>query len=284
MRATGAKAVTLALGLAIALYLGSAGYLYVFQRSYVFQPGGTLVAPALLGLADVGPVRIRMRDGVRLSAWYAPPAAGQPTLLYFHGNAGSLSDRADRFRQVRAAGFGLLAASYRGFPGSEGEPSEAALVADGLELFDWLAAREGPIVLHGESIGAAVAIQVAAQRPIRALVLEAPFTAALDIAQAAYPWLPARLLMSDPFLSRDHIGKVKAPLLIVHGAQDRLIPVAHGRRLYAIAPEPKRLAIIETAGHVDLWDHGLWAIESGFLAAAPPPRPSSPDVIRQSSP
>ena len=162
-------------------------------------------------------IAIQANDGTVLSGWYAAAAPGQPTLLYFHGNAGTISGRSERFKQVIDSGFGLLAMSYRGYPGSEGSPSEAALFSDALEIFDWLAERTDRIVVYGELLGTAVACHVAAGREAGALVLEAPFTSALDIAAATYPWVPVGLLMRDPFLSRDAITHVDEPVLILHG-------------------------------------------------------------------
>jgi uncharacterized protein len=257
-------AVLLVLALAALLYLAAVAYLYAIQRHVVFQPGGALARPDESGLAGVEVLSLPMPDGTLLSAWHAPAEPGRPTLLYFHGNAGNVSWRAERFRDVLDAGFGLLAPSYRGYPGSGGSPSEAALVADGLALFDWLAGRADGVVLYGESLGTGVAVAVAAERDAHALVLEAPYTATLDIAAEAYPWIPVRLLMKDPFPSRERIARVDEPVLIVHGKEDRVIPVEHGRRLFSLAREPKRLVILEGAGHAELWPR-VWPEVLAFL-------------------
>jgi fermentation-respiration switch protein FrsA (DUF1100 family) len=257
------------LGLCGAAYLMPVSYLYVFQRNFVFKPVGELTAPADKGLAGVAVRRFAMADGVRLTGWYAPAEAGKPSVLYFHGNAGNLSGRAERFRTVLASSFGLWAASYRGYPGSDGSAEERKLIADGLALYDWLAERTGKIVVHGESLGTGIATAVAARRDARALVLEAPYTAAVDIAADHYPWMPVGLLMTDQIRSRDHIRNVSAPVLIVHGTEDRVIPVAHGKRLFALANEPKRLAIVDGARHNDLWSRGLWQHVLRLLAANP---------------
>ena len=249
----------------VAAYGAAVGYLYLFQRSFVFQPGGTLATPAEEGLDSVEIVTITTADGTALTGWHAEPQAGRPSILYFHGNASNISARADHFRPMLDSGFGLLAMSYRGYPGSGGSPSEAALLSDGLELFDWLAARSEAIVPYGESLGSGVAIHVASERPARALILEAPFTAAVDIARATYPWVPVGLLMHDQFVSRERIARVEEPVLIVHGAEDRIVPVEHGRQLFGMAREPKRLQIFEAAGHHDLWDRGLWPVVLEFL-------------------
>jgi fermentation-respiration switch protein FrsA (DUF1100 family) len=251
------------------VYAFPASYLYFFQRSFVFKPGGELATPADKGLAGVEVRSFEMADGVRLTGWYAPAGAGKPSVLYFHGNAGNLSGRSERFGTVLASGFGLLVASYRGYPGSEGSPGERELIADGLVLYDWLAGQSDQIVVHGESLGTGIAVAVAASRDARALVLEAPYTAAVDIAAKQYPWMPVGFLMTDQFRSRERIGGVSEPLLIVHGTDDPVIPVGHGRRLFALAGEPKRLAIIEGAGHDDLWPRGLWERVLRFLAENP---------------
>ena len=249
----------------VAGYLAAVGYLFVFQSDYVFEPGGTLEEPDAAGLEGVELVEISARDGTRLVGWYIPARSGMPTVLYFHGNAGSLSRRADHFGQIAETDYGLLAFSYRGYPGSDGSPSEQAFFSDALEIYDWLANRTDDIVVYGESLGTAVATYVAAERPSQALVLEAPFTAALDMAAETYPWAPVSLLMRDPFLSRDHITRVEEPVLIIHGTDDIVVPVEHGRRLFEFAGEPKALEIIEGAGHSNLWDRGLWPKVLTFL-------------------
>jgi len=263
-------------GAACSAYIAAAGYLYLFQRSYVFHPDATIVAPAERALEGVESATIEAQDGTRLAGWYNAAEPGRPTVLYFHGNAGTIAGRADRFRQILASGFGLLAMNYRGYGGSAGSPSEAALFSDGVEIFDWLAERSGTIVVHGESLGTAVATYVAAERPAAALILEAPFTAALDIAAATYPWVPVRLLMRDPLLSREHIRRVEEPVLIVHGTADAVVPVDYGERIYEAAGEPKEIAIVDGAGHSDLWERGLWAIALGFLERNGAPAQAAP--------
>jgi uncharacterized protein len=246
-------------------YLAAVGYLFAFQRDYIFKPDGTLASASEKGLPGVEVVTFEAADGTTLTGWFQPAEPGEPTLLYFHGNAGNISERAKRFKQVVDSGFGFLAMSYRGFAGSGGTPSETALVSDGLEIFDWLAKRSDAIVIYGESLGTGVATEVAARRESRGLVLEAPYTAALDIAAATYPWVPVGLLMRDPFLSREHIKDVEEPVLIVHGTGDQVIPIEQGERLFEIAREPKSLAIIDGGRHSDLWDRGLWSIVVEFL-------------------
>lgn len=251
--------------IAAAVYVALVGALYLFQRSFVFQPHGTHNPPAELGLDAVNVVTHTTADGTELYGWHAGPAPGRPSVLYFHGNAGNISMRVESFRKILDSGLGLLAMSYRGYAGSGGKPTEDALLSDGLELFDWLSERGAPIVLYGESLGSGVAIYVASEREAAAVVLEAPYTAAVDIARATYPWVPVGLLMHDQFLSRERIGRVAEPVLILHGADDAIVPVDHGRRMFELASEPKRLEVMEGVGHIGLWEQGLWPTVLDFL-------------------
>lgn len=253
------------LTLAVA-YCAIAGLMYLYQRDLVFRPFGTLTDPAENGLVEVAADRAQMADGTRIAVWHKPPARpGLPTLLYFHGNGGNLTHRAKRYRQVVDSGIGLYAPTYRGYAGADGDPSEEALISDALEHFDRLHAGTNDIIVYGESLGTGIAVAVAQQRDAGALILEAPYTAAVDVAAATYPWLPVRTLMRDPFPSRERIKAVNEPLLIVHGRNDTVIPFEHGEALFALANHPKELKVFENGGHNDLWTRGLWPAAMQFL-------------------
>ncbi|NOG08196.1 MULTISPECIES: alpha/beta hydrolase [unclassified Ruegeria] len=236
------------------------GYMYFNQQSLLYKPDGELPDPASVSLADIDVRSMPMSDGTVLTAWAAPAAVeGAPTVLFFHGQSGNLSDRADRFREILNSGYGLLAPSYRGFPGSAGAPSQAGLISDGLELFDQLRSAGEQVVLHGQSLGTGVAAAVAAQRPeAEMLVLEAPFTATVDVAAERYPWLPVSALMRDQFATRDIIDAIEVPTLIFHGTDDQTVPVHHGERLADMGGEGVEFFSVQDGTHNDLWSHGLW--------------------------
>ena len=261
----GKRLIFQSLAALVVVYLAAAGFMYVYQRDFLFRPSGTLTSPQDKGLEGVTAETVTMRDGTRITVWKAPGLADNPTVLYFHGNGGNLSSRAERYRQIVDSGFGLYAATYRGYAGADGSPTETALIADALEHFDRLESSAGEIVIHGESLGTGVAVAVAARRNARAVVLEAPYTGAVDVAAAVYPWLPVSLLMKDPFVSRERIGDVEEPLLVIHGTRDATIPVEHGKALYEMANEPKELMIVDGAGHSKLWTNGLWPAALEFL-------------------
>ncbi|WP_298853314.1 alpha/beta hydrolase [uncultured Ruegeria sp.] len=215
------------------VYAAAVGYMYLNQRTLLFKPSGVLPEPSAVGLADVDVSMVSMADGTELTVWSACAATKDaPTVLFFHGQSGNLGDRADRLKEILNSGYGLLAPSYRGYPESSGTPSEMALISDGLELFDQLDRAGERIVLHGQSLGTAVAAAVAAQRPTaELLVLEAPFTATVDVAAERHPWLPVSALMKDHFATRDIITEIDVPTLIFHGTDDETVPMHHGKPL-----------------------------------------------------
>lgn len=259
----------LALGLVIAYLIVLAG-MYVFQRKLQYYPANGGGAPQDMGVYGASVETLATPDGERIIVWHSPPKEGRPTILYLHGNAGEIADRPLRFNYFQSRGFGLAYVSYRGFGGSSGSPSEAGLITDAVTVHDWLTsegAAPKDIMLLGESLGTGVAVQLAALRQVGAVALEAPFTSAADVAARVYWWLPVRLLMKDQFRSVDYIKRVKAPLLIIHGEQDTLVPAELGKQLFALANEPKELVLVPGFGHEVLFEEATWAKEAEFFSA-----------------
>lgn len=260
--------VKLGLGL-LCLYALVAVALFAFQRRILFVPSPHRVIPAEVGLPDAEIVSTETADGLRLEGWWLAPRDGMPVLLYLQGNGGSIAGRADKAMRMRQRGYGVLLAGYRGYGGNPGQPSETGLIVDGTAWLEHLRAAGVPddrIVLYGESLGTGVATALAGQTNVAAVVLEAPFTSIREIAARRYWFVPVRWLLRDPFDSLARIGDLAAPLLVVHGSDDRLIPVGDGRRLYDAASEPKRMAVIEGGGHTDLVELGAMDAVDSFLA------------------
>ena len=253
--------------IALAGYLGLLAIMYVAQRALMYFPDITRIAPADAGCPQAAEIMLQAADGTNVIAWHVPPKEGRPVVVYFHGNGGSLHYRVARFLPLVADGTGLVALSYRGFGGSQGSPSEAGLIDDARAAYDFARAQhpDAKIVLWGESLGTGVAVAIAAEQEAAAVVLEAPYTSTADIAFAAYPFIPVRLLMKDQFRSDERIGKVKAPLLVLHGAQDRIIPVSYGERLFALANEPKHFVQFARGEHENLDQHGALQAVRDFL-------------------
>lgn len=232
--------------------------MYVVQRSLQYHPERARIAPAEAGLPGAKEITLGTAEGERVIVWNIPPQGDRPLILYFHGNGGALRHRVDRFRALTADGAGLVALSYRGYGGSTGSPSEAGLIADGEAAYRFALAQAPAerIAVIGESLGTGVAVAIAAEHKVGRVILEAPFTSAADIGAAVYWYLPVRLLMKDPFYSDRRIRKLAAPLLVLHGARDNVVPIVYGERLFALANEPKRFVRFAEGGHVDLDDYG----------------------------
>lgn len=246
------------------------GGLAFFQRDMIYHPGKDRIDPADAGVPEMVQVPIRTHDGFMVTGWYAPPRDRfQPTLVLFHGNAGTVANRAHKARAFMDAGFGVLLAGYRGYGGNPGSPSEEGLYADARAALGWLISRgvpEGQIVVYGESLGTGVAVQMGTEHPnLVAVVLEAPYTRLPDLAPIyVLPGL-AEMIMQDRFDNRAKIGQVKAPLLILHGQHDGVVPVAMGRELKERARMGVEAHFIAAAGHNDLYDHGAADITIVFI-------------------
>lgn len=259
-------------GLPLLLWLG--------RERMIFFPAATPGPEAGLGFFPpelaARVVRIRRpagRDGGAeaggagrtLAAYDARPpgwdeAAG-PVVLFAHGNAGNLYWRAPLAADfVRGTGARTVMFDYSGYGGNPGRPSERAVYEDGLAAYDHLVGEgvaPGRIVLYGESLGAAVALAVAAERPVAGVVLQSAFSSASSVALRLYPWLPlTALLVHSSFPNSRRLAPLEVPALVVHGRRDEIIPFAEGRRLAAAAPERAELLTIEDAGHNDLFEVG----------------------------
>jgi fermentation-respiration switch protein FrsA (DUF1100 family) len=237
-------------GLYAALFFG----LLFGQRKILFRCDAAEVDPSTLGLA-AETLRLKTEDGESLVAWRIAPAPGQPLILYFHGNAGGLDLRVERFRAFAEAGMGLLAIEYRGYASSTGRPSERGLKLDGEATYA-AAVESGVqperIVVLGESLGSGVAVALAARHNVGALVLDSPYSSIADVAAAAYWFVPVRALLRDPFRNDLLIARVNAPTLMVHGTNDPVVPIRFGEKLFALANPPKTFWRVEGGDHLAL--------------------------------
>ena len=268
------------LALVCVCYLSIVAGMYILQRGFMYLPDKHDYSPANVGLSGVDVIGIETSDGEHLQAWHLPAKPGQPTILYLHGNAGSIASRAERLAFYQQHGLGALLVSYRGYGTSSGTPSQDGLVNDALASHDWLVQADimpDNIIVLGESLGAGVAAQLAIKRPLRAVIMEAPFTSTMDVARSVYWWLPVDLLLKDRFETIAIIDQIKAPILIVHGEKDEITPVEQARQLFAKAREPKTLYIIKNASHNGISVEAVWQREQAFidsliaLATAPDP-------------
>lgn len=196
---------------------------------------------------------LRTEDGVKLHAWWVPIENSSVVTLFLHGNGGNVSFYLEHIRQLTAAGSSVLAPDYRGYGRSEGHPSEGGLYRDADAAFRYLLeAGYAPdqIVLYGQSLGTAVAVDLAARKPVRGVVLEAPFPSISAVADRVIPVLGRVAVWG--FDSASKISHVRAPVLVIHGDRDTTVPLELGESLFALAPEPKSFWRVNGAGHTDI--------------------------------
>lgn len=240
-----------ALTLLLVLVLGGTG-LWTVQRRLIYFPDRR--APDL-GLLGPGwePVAYDTADDLTLQAWYRAPDPGQPVVIVFNGNAGNRGGRVAFGAGLAAAGLGVLLTDYRGYGGNPGHPTEAGLGRDARAALEFVTDRAAGnlVVYFGESLGAAVAVELATYAPPAALVLRSPFTSLADVGRVHYPWLPVSALLKDRYPSMERIGSVSAPTLVIAGEVDSIVPVDQSRALYAAAPGQKRLLVVPHADHND---------------------------------
>lgn len=227
------------------------GALYFLANRSAFNPSkypqGFWVLQSQVGASDVW---LDTPDGVQLHAWWVHREDTRLATLFLHGNSGNLSDRIPHLREITAAGSSVLILDYRGYGKSGGRPTEKGIYIDSETAFVYLLGhgyRAKQIVLHGESLGTAVAVDLASRRPCAGLILEAPFTSGSDVADTKLPVL-GRLLIHS-FDSARKIRWVLKPKLFIHGDEDEVIPERLGQSLYANAQAPKSFWVIEGAGH-----------------------------------
>lgn len=260
---------------ALALYLAICLGMGIFQRSFLYNPAPDWEDPGAHGLPQAERITLAVQDGTVLQGWWIKPRREDaPVFLYFHGNSGGLDRRAGRFGLMAADGSGVLAFSYRGYGGSGGKPGEAALHADAAAIYTELVKTVAPsrIILFGESLGTGVALNLSRKVEARAVILDSPYLSILRLAEMAYPWLPVSWLLVDTYRSDLWIGAAKAPVLILHGALDTLIPPVESERLAALG-QPGKVKRIVYPGekHVVFYNRGPDRDVPAFLMAIKAP-------------
>jgi fermentation-respiration switch protein FrsA (DUF1100 family) len=231
--------------------------IWAMQRRLMYFPTGDVPAPGAIGLTDVEPVTFKTADGLGLSAWFvaAPGPSPRVTVLVFNGNAGNRAHRGPLAAAFHRHGLHVLLVDYRGYGGNPGVPTENGLAADSRAARAYVVGRPdvdaSRIVYFGESLGTAVAIDLAVEHPPAALILRSPFTSMADLGQHHYPFLPVRLLLRDRFAAIDQIRRIRVPLLVIAGAHDRVVPIESSRRLYDAVVAPKTLLVLPDADHND---------------------------------
>lgn len=263
---------TLLLGatVAVAVWIVACAFLLIQRHKLIYPFEEWPRAETVSGLPGASVQRVRATDGIDILTWVVKPSNSKPVILYFTGNTGAISDAAPKLREFTLQGFGLVAMNYRGAAGADGTPDQDVIVEDGLRVYDaigdLLPGSSGVPVIYGTSLGAAVAAQIAARRPVKAVLLEVPFARLCETAQFHYPYVPACWILPDQhWASADVVDRVDAPVLIQHGTEDQVIPIEHGRNLFDAASEPKKFIAYQGGRHNDLRLYGAGIDAINFL-------------------
>jgi len=245
--------------------------MFFFQRSFLYHPtvDNYLKDQAINEPSEIEKVKITTEDNIDLVAWfYNKDIEKFKTILFFHGNAGSLENRTYKLNHFKDLNVNFLIIAWRGFNGNEGKPNEVGLYNDAKSAIAWLNLKgvtEENIILYGESLGTGVAVEVAQNKNYAGIILESPYTSMVNMGQKYYPIFPVRFLLKDKFESYKKIKKVSAPILVIHGKVDKIVPVAMGKKMYELANEPKFFYFQEYGDHMVNYDEKLLSTLKKFI-------------------
>ena len=243
-------------------------FLYFYQRSLLYHPNENNYSGDKISV-DIEKVKIQTSDNIELLGWYHEKnLKDYKTLVYFHGNAGSLENRIHKLNHFQDMNINFLIIAWRGFNGNKGKPSERGLYVDGKSAIDWLIKKgvdEKNLILYGESLGTGVAIHLAQNKNYAGVILETPFTSMVDAAKNFYPYVPINLLLKDKFENFKKVKNINAPILVMHGEVDKIVPFSMGKKIYEIANNPKYSYFTKYDDHMMEYDENLvLALKSFF--------------------
>ena len=244
---------------------------FFFQRNLLYHPS---VDNYLKDQTEIEPtkikkVKITTKDKIDLIGWfYNKDIEKFKTILFLHGNAGSLGNRTYKLNHFKDLNVNFLIIAWRGFSGNKGKPNEMGLYEDAESAVKWLnvkGIKEKNIILYGESLGTGVAIEVAQNKNFAGIILESPFTSMVNMGKKYYPFFPVSFLLKDKFESHRKIKKVSVPVLVLHGKKDKIVPFAMGKKMYEMANEPKFFYFQEYGDHMVDYDEKLLSVLENFI-------------------
>ena len=245
--------------------------LFFFQGSLLYHPSvnNDLKDKAANEPTEIEKVKITTRDNIDLVAWfYNKNIEKFKTILFFHGNAGSLENRTYKLNHFKDLNVNFLIIAWRGFNGNKGKPNEMGLYEDARSAIRWLnmnGIRDKNIILYGESLGTAIAIEVAQNKKYAGIILESPFTSMVNMGKKYYPFFPVSFLLKDKFESYKKINKILVPVLVMHGKVDKIVPYEMGKKIYELANEPKFFYSQEYGDHMLEYDESLLSALKQFI-------------------
>ena len=225
-----------------AIYFVLLIFLYFYQRKLLYHPTVNSYNEINNLIPKIEKVNIPTSDNHKLLGWFHKKDISKKTILFLNGNAGSLEDRIYKLNHFENFDLNFLIIAWRGFNGNSGKPSEQGLYDDAKSAVSWLKSigiKEEKIILYGESLGAAVVIEIAQNKKFAGIVLESPFTSMVEIGKKYYPIFPVSFLLKDRYESINKIKKIYFPVLVMHGKKDSIVPFEMGKKIYTSANSPK---------------------------------------------
>jgi len=241
---------------------------YIFQRNLLYHPNENnyLNDPLLL---TVKKIKIKTSDNIELLSWHHNKDISiYKTILFLHGNAGTLENRIHKINHFKDMNVNLLIISWRGFGKNRGKPNEQGLYEDARSAIEWLkskGAKESDIIIYGESLGTGVASEIAQYKNLAGVILESPFTSMIELGKDKYPFLPVKFLLKDAYESNKKIKNIKVPVLVMHGKVDDVVPFYMGQKIYEIANEPKYYYFSEYDDHMLEYNEKLLKALKNFI-------------------
>ena len=250
------------------LYFFVLVFLYFYQRNLLYLPNENNYSGDKISV-DIEKVKIPTSDNIELLGWYHEKnLKDHKTLVYFHGNAGSLENRIHKLNHFKNMNINFLIIAWRGFSGNNGKPTEEGLYIDGKSAIDWLIKKgvdEKNLILYGESLGTGVATHLAQNKNYAGVILETPFTSMIDAAKKFYPYIPVSLLLKDKFENYKKIKNINSPILVMHGEVDQIVPFFMGKKIYELANKPKYSYFTKYDDHMMEYDENLVLALKSFL-------------------
>ena len=226
---------------------------YAFQRNLLYHPKENNYFGDKL-IVSIEKVKIKTQDDIELLSWYHNKNINKyKTILFLHGNAGSLENRIHKINHFKDININFLLLAWRGFNENKGKPTEQGLYEDARSAVRWLKSKgisENNIIIYGESLGTGIATEIAQNKNFAGIILESPFTSMIDAGKNKYPYLPVRFLLKDKYESHKKIKNIKSPILIMHGKVDNIVPFYMGKKMYELANKPKYYYFSEYDDHM----------------------------------